>query len=244
MLTVEHLRIRYGRMLAVSDVSLTVPAGKLVAVVGANGAGKSTTLRAISGLLRPEAGSIRFDGASIVGASAHRVARMGIAHVPEGRGLLPSLTVEENLRLGAMGRPSGGDAASDREMVLGYFPTLRSRLGQPASVLSGGEQQMLSIARALLKAPRLLMIDEMSLGLAPKLAQQLMEVVVELARSGIAVLCVEQNTRLVLRHADHGYVIETGRTVLEGSGAELLASDGVANAYLGGSRAAATKQGE
>ncbi|MCO5089665.1 ABC transporter ATP-binding protein [Bosea sp. (in: a-proteobacteria)] len=240
MLEVSHLRVRYGRMLAVSDISLSVPAGKLVAVVGANGAGKSTTLRAISGLVRPDQGEIRFDGRSIVGARAHSIARLGIAHVPEGRGLLPSLTVDENLRLGSYGRAAGGDIAADRERIFGYFPALRARLAQPASVLSGGEQQMLSIARALLKAPRLLMIDEMSLGLAPRLAQQIMEVVVELARSGIAVLCVEQNTRLVLRHADHGYVIETGKTVLEGSGAELLANDGIANAYLGSAQAAGT----
>lgn len=240
MLEVSNLRVRYGRMLAVSNISLSVPAGKLVAVVGANGAGKSTTLRAISGLVRPDAGHIRFEGRSIIGTRAHSIARLGIAHVPEGRGLLPTLTVDENLRLGSYGRVDGGDVSADRQRIFDYFPALKARLSQPASVLSGGEQQMLSIARALLKAPRLLMIDEMSLGLAPKLAQQIMEVVVELARSGIAVLCVEQNTRLVLRHADHGYVIETGKSVLEGSGADLLESDGVANAYLGSAQAART----
>lgn len=238
MLEVSHLRVCYGRMLAVADVSLSVPAGKLIALVGANGAGKSTILRVISGLIRPELGSILFDGISLVGMRAHKIARIGVAHVPEGRGLLPSLTVDENLRLGAMGAAPGKSIAADRARIFEYFPALKSRLDQPASVLSGGEQQMLSIARALLKGPRLLMIDEMSLGLAPRLAQQIMEVIVELARSGIAILCVEQNTRLVLRHADHGYVIETGKTVLEGSGPDLLGNDGVANAYLGSVRAA------
>lgn len=233
MLEVKNLAVRYGKMRAVSDVSIQVPRGQLVALVGANGAGKSTTLRAVSGLVQPDAGTILLDGKSIVGESAFRIARRGIGHVPEGRGVLSTLSVAENLKLGAMNRPSTEGLQRDQEKVFDFFPILKKRHGQLAGLLSGGEQQMLSIGRALLSAPKLLIIDEMSLGLAPKLVHELMAVVVQLARSGMAVLCVEQNTKLILKYADHGYVIETGRTVLEGSGLDLSRNDQIVNSYLG-----------
>ena len=233
MLEVKNLAVRYGKMRAVSDVSIQVPRGQLVALVGANGAGKSTTLRAVSGLVQPDAGTILLDGKSIVGESAFRIARRGIGHVPEGRGVLSTLSVAENLKLGAMNRPSTDGLQRDQEKVFEFFPILKKRHAQLAGLLSGGEQQMLSIGRALLSAPKLLIIDEMSLGLAPKLVHELMAVVVQLARSGMAVLCVEQNTKLILKYADHGYVIETGRTVLEGSGLDLSRNDQIVNSYLG-----------
>lgn len=233
MLEVKNLSVRYGKMRAVSNVSMQVGMGQLVAVVGANGAGKSTTLRAISGLVQPDGGSITLDGQSIVGDSAFRIARRGVAHVPEGRGVLSTLSVAENLKLGEMSRPTVEGLEQDRQRVFDFFPVLKERVGQLAGLLSGGEQQMLSIARALLSSPKLLIVDEMSLGLAPKLVHEIMAVVVELARSGMAVLCVEQNTKLILKYADHGYVMETGRTTIEGTGTELRANDQIVNSYLG-----------
>jgi branched-chain amino acid transport system ATP-binding protein len=233
LLEARNIRVRYGRMIAVSDVSLAVPRGSLVALLGSNGAGKTTTLRAISGLARVDQGTIAFDGARIANLAPHAIARLGIAHVPEGRGLLATITVEENLRIGAMGRRDVVPLGKARAEIFDYFPQLRTRIRERAGVLSGGEQQMLSIARALLKSPQLLMIDEMSLGLAPKVVDQLMQVTVALAASGLAVLCVEQNTKKVLRHASYAYVLETGRTVIEGKGADLLGDERVIHAYLG-----------
>jgi branched-chain amino acid transport system ATP-binding protein len=231
ILEVSHIEVRYGRTRAVSDVSFDIEQGSLYALLGANGAGKTTTLRAISGLLPLARGGIRFLGTSTAGLAAHTVARRGIAHVPEGRGLLPTISVMENLKIGLLGTKAQDGSAI--ESILGYFPQLRARLAQPAGLLSGGEQQMLSIARALLKKPRLLMVDEMSLGLAPNLVEQLMEVLVELVRSGLSVLCVEQNTKLILRYATYGYVLETGRTIMDGPAAELAADPRVVEAYLG-----------
>jgi branched-chain amino acid transport system ATP-binding protein len=213
LLEVKSIRVRYGRMVALSDVSLAVPNGGFVALLGANGAGKTTTLRTISGLLRATQGSIHFDGRDISQTRAHVIARQGIAHVPEGRGLLPGISVAENLKIGALANPDKARVPALYDQVFGYFPILRERMGQAAGVLSGGEQQMLSIARALLQAPKLLMVDEMSLGLAPKIVDELMTVLVDLTRKGVSVLCVEQNTRAVLTHATMGYVMETGRTV-------------------------------
>ncbi len=236
VLEVNHIEVRYGRTRAVSDVSFAVEEGKLCALLGANGAGKTTTLKAISGLLSLSSGGVNFLGASTAGLAPHTIARRGVAHVPEGRGLLPTISVLENLKIGLLGgkRRDG----SEIESVFGYFPQLRSRLHQPAGLLSGGEQQMLSIARALLKKPRLLMVDEMSLGLAPKLVEQLMEILVELARSGLSVLCVEQNTKLVLRYASYGYVLETGRTIMEGPASDLASDPRIVEAYLGRTPAA------
>ncbi len=239
MLEVKNLGVRYGKMRAVSDVSIRVGKGQLVALVGANGAGKSTTLRAVSGLVQPDAGTILLDGKSIVGQPAFRIARSGVAHVPEGRGVLSTLSVAENLKLGAMNRPSAEGLERDQEQVFAFFPILKQRFGQIAGLLSGGEQQMLSIGRALLSAPKLLIVDEMSLGLAPKLVHELMAVIVQLARSGMAVLCVEQNTQLILKYADHGYVIETGELALEGPAKELAVNPKVIETYLGLAKKAA-----
>lgn len=233
MLEVKNLAVRYGKMEAVSDVSLRVERGSLVALVGANGAGKSTTLRAISGLVQSAHGTVAFDGHSICGEAAYRIARRGLAHVPEGRGLLPALSVEDNLRLGSTSRPSTAGLNEDLAMIYEYFPVLKHRLNQMAGSLSGGEQQMLSIGRALLSSPKLLIVDEMSLGLAPKLVNELMLVIVRLARSGMSVLCVEQNTKLILTYADYGYVMRNGRTVIEGTGAELQANQEITASYLG-----------
>ncbi len=234
LLEVKSIRVRYGRMVALTDVSLAVPPGGFVALLGANGAGKSTTLRTISGLSRTTQGSIVFDGKDISAMRPHLIARQGIAHVPEGRGLLPGISVAENLKIGALANPDKARVPKLYEQVFGYFPVLRQRMGQAAGVLSGGEQQMLSIARALLQSPKLLMVDEMSLGLAPKIVEALMAVLVDLTRQGVSVLCVEQNTRIVLSHASTGFVMETGRTVAQGTGAELLADDRIVRAYLGG----------
>jgi branched-chain amino acid transport system ATP-binding protein len=236
LLEVKSLRVRYGRMVALSDVSLAVPPGGFVALLGANGAGKTTTLRTISGLLRASGGTIAFDGADIGGRRAHLIARAGIAHVPEGRGLLPGISVAENLKIGALANADKARLPALYDQVFGYFPVLRERMGQAAGVLSGGEQQMLSIARALLQSPKLLMVDEMSLGLAPKIVEGLMNVLVDLTKRGVSVLCVEQNTRIVLSHASSGYVIETGRTVASGRADELLSDDRIVRAYLGGRR--------
>lgn len=242
LLEVKSIRVRYGRMVALSDVSLAVPTGGFVALLGANGAGKTTTLRTISGLLRPAAGTILFDRQDITATRAHMIARRGIAHVPEGRGLLPGINVAENLKIGALANPNKSDLQKLYEQVFTYFPVLRQRMGQMAGVLSGGEQQMLSIARALLQAPKLLMVDEMSLGLAPKIVEELMTVLVDLTRKGVSVLCVEQNTRIVLSHASAGYVIETGRTVGSGTSQELMADDRIVRAYLGKRSAESTAE--
>ncbi|MCO5064257.1 MAG: ABC transporter ATP-binding protein [Rhizobiaceae bacterium] len=233
MLDVKNLRVSYDRMLAVEDVSLKVGKGQLVAVVGANGAGKSTTLRAISGIVKAEGGTIRLNDTTLNARSAYQIARLGVAHVPEGRGLFSKLTVDENLRLGSINRSDRAAISRDREKVLAYFPALTSRINQPAGVLSGGEQQQLSIARALLSAPQVLLVDELSLGLSPQLVSMLMGVLVDLAASGLAVLCVEQNTRMALSHAAYGYVIENGRISREGPGKDLLNDQSLVQAYLG-----------
>jgi len=233
LLEVRDICVRYGRMQALSGVSLSVPKGEMITLLGANGAGKSTTLRTISGLLRADSGSITFEGASITQQRPHTISRRGIAHVPEGRGLLPAISVAENLKLGSLGHKNKEELSRIRDQILTFFPVLRERLRAPAGVLSGGEQQMLSIARALLKSPRLLMIDEMSLGLAPRVVEEILQVVVELTKTGMSVLCVEQNTQLILRYASYGYVLETGKTTMEGKAADLLTDEKVVRAYLG-----------
>jgi branched-chain amino acid transport system ATP-binding protein len=223
----------YGGARIVQGVSLMVPPGRIVALLGPNGAGKSTTLRAVAGLLRPlRGGKVRLDGARIDGLPPDAVVRRGLALVPERRELFPSLSVAENLALGAFARRNRGGVAADLEMVLALFPRLRERLGQAARTLSGGEQQMLAIARGLMSRPRYLLLDEPSLGLAPMLIEEIFRKLVEIRAHGTAILLVEQNAAAALEVADHGYVLETGVIRLEGSATALAADDAVREAYL------------
>lgn len=232
MLKVEAVDAGYGGLQILQELSLEVPDGKVVALIGANGAGKTTTLRAISGLIRPSRGSITFDGQELAGRSPHEIVRAGLVQVPEGRELFGTLTVEENLRMGAFARPRGEIEAA-RAQVEEIFPVLADRRAQPAATMSGGQQQMLAIGRALMAAPKVLMLDEPSLGLAPKLVVQVFETVRTVRDAGITVLLVEQNATHALRLADRAYVLENGRVVLEGAGVELLEDDRVRTAYLG-----------
>ena len=232
MLSVRGLSLAYDGIVAVRALDLDIAAGERVAVIGANGAGKSTTLKGLAGLMRPRAGTIRLRGEDITARPAHERVRQGISLVPEGRGVFARLTVAENLDMGAYLR-SDADLASDLERCYAMFPRLRERREQLAGTLSGGEQQMLAIARALMSRPALLLLDEPSMGLAPILIQQIFETIVEIRKQGVAVLLVEQNAFMALQVADYGYVIETGEIVLEGPGAELLANPQVKEAYLG-----------
>ena len=226
--------VRYDRVQVLHGVTLRVREGELVSVLGDNGAGKSTTVRTISGLLRPVQGSITFLGERIDGRPAHEVLRRGVAQCPEGRRIFPEMTVRENLEMGAYVRGRDGAAHEDLERVFGQFPVLRERAQQLGGTLSGGEQQMLAIARALMSRPRLLLLDEPSLGLAPAMVATVFRVVDEIRRQGVTVLMVEQNAALALRIADRGYVMEGGRVVLEGKGQDLLDNADVRRAYLGG----------
>ncbi len=231
MLTVEGLTTDYGAVRAVNDVSLDVPAGSVTAVLGANGAGKTSLLRTITGLVAPSAGRVTFDGEDITGMAVEQIVRRGLAHVPEGRGVIAELTVEENLRLGGLWR--GRDAAPLSE-IYELFPRLQERNSQPASRLSGGERQMLSIGRALAGRPRALLLDEPSLGLAPLLVAQLMELVRKLATTtGLAILLVEQNARSALSVASRGIVLNLGRIVVDEDAARLAADEALRHAYLG-----------
>jgi branched-chain amino acid transport system ATP-binding protein len=233
LLELEDVTAGYGPVTALHGVSLRVGEGEAVAVLGANGAGKTTTLRAISGTVK-RAGRIDLAGESIGRRSPEALARAGIAHVPEGRGTLTELTVRENLRLGAYIRRDRGAIAEDEERVLEHFPRLRERLGQRAGTLSGGEQQMLALARALMSRPRLLLLDEPSLGLAPIVVSEIFRIVRELnEREGLALLVVEQNAAIALEAASRAYVLEVGRVVLEGPSAELRRDDAVRRSYLG-----------
>jgi len=234
LLEVERLVARYGRITALSGISLRIEAGEIVTLLGANGAGKTTTLRTISGLMFAAAGSVRFDGSDITKLPAERIVRAGIGHAPEGRRVFPRMTVRENLFLGAYTRSAKREIADDTERILTIFPRLRERLDQRAATLSGGEQQMLAIGRALMSRPRLLLLDEPSLGLAPLLIQTIFDVIADIRNRGTAVLLVEQNARAALAVASRGYVLELGRIALAGTSADLLANDAVAAAYLGG----------
>jgi len=230
---VHGLDTGYGAVQVLWDVSLEVHTGEVVAFIGPNGAGKSTLLRAVSGLLRPWRGSVRFDGREITALSAERIVGLGIAHVPQGRRLFPDLSVRENLLLGAYTRTDVAGVAEDLRRVFELFPVLADRLALSANQLSGGEQQMAAIGRALMAHPRLLLIDEPSLGLAPIAVQALMGVVDRLRAEGTSVLLVEQDVAIALRHADRGYVIETGRVALEDTAQALLNNPKVQGAYLG-----------
>jgi branched-chain amino acid transport system ATP-binding protein len=234
MLRLEGVRAGYGPIDALRGPDLEVRAGELVCLLGANGAGKSSTLRTISGLLHPRAGRIVFDGTDIHGREPSDVLRAGIAHCPEGRHVFPYLTVRENLTMGAYVRRDAAAVAADLERVYAHFPILADRRRQAAGTLSGGEQQMLAIGRALMARPRLIMFDEPSLGLAPTIVETTFAIIGDIRRSGTTVLMVEQNARLALRMADRGYVMEAGRIVLSGAARELLHNDHVRAAYLGG----------
>jgi branched-chain amino acid transport system ATP-binding protein len=234
LLEVQALEIAYGRIKAVQGVDLRVARGELVCLIGANGAGKTTTLKALAGMLPPAAGRVIYDGGAVGGLPSHELVRRGIALVPEGRGIFGRLTVLENLRLGAYARADGAEVRRDLEYVSDLFPRLAERRDQVAGTLSGGEQQMLAIGRALMSRPRLLLLDEPSMGLAPMLVQKIFETIRRIARAGATLLLVEQNAKLALAISDRGYVMENGRIVLADATAELLKNPQVQQAYLGG----------
>ena len=235
LLEVAGIDVHYGAIHALCGVSLRVDEGEIVTLVGSNGAGKSTTLRAISGLVPPSSGTIRYDGRPIQGKAPHEIVGLGVAQAPEGRGVFANLTVEENLRIGAYARKeSWRDLDGERGLALDHFPQLKERLQQRAGTLSGGEQQMLAIARALLARPRLLLLDEPSLGLAPQIVQTIFRIIREINRTGTTILLVEQNAHMALHTAHRGYVLETGRVVLEDTCKRLAEDDRVRKVYLGG----------
>ncbi len=233
ILKVSDINVYYGAIHAIKGVSFEVNPGEVVTLIGANGAGKSTTLQTVSGLLHSRTGSIEFLGENLMGVPAHKVVVKGLAQVPEGRRVFLQMTVEENLEMGAYTR-SGGDIDADLEKVYAYFPRLMERRRQIAGTLSGGEQQMLAMGRALMSRPKLLMLDEPSMGLAPILVEQIFKIIQTLHEAGTTILLVEQNAQAALSIADRGYVLETGKIVTSGTGTELLASPEIKKAYLGG----------
>lgn len=232
MLEVKDLEVAYGKIKAVKGITFDVQEGEVVTLIGTNGAGKTTTLRTISGLLRPTKGSITFMGKDLTSVPAHEIVSLGLAHSPEGRRIFPKLTVEENLLLGAFSRKDR-EIDSDLQAAYELFPILEERNNQPAGTFSGGEQQMLAMGRAMMSRPKLLMLDEPSMGLSPLMMKRIMSTVSTLQQRGTTILLVEQNAQAALKRATHGYVLEVGKIVLEGSGSELLASDDVRKAYLG-----------
>ncbi len=235
MLEIDSLEVCYGSIKALHGVSLRVTEGAIVTLIGANGAGKSTTLRAVSGLIKVRSGRVRYGGEDITGVPAHKIVARGLCHVPEGRMVFANLTVEENLRMGAYLRRDREGIAADMDFCFGLFPRLKERLGQPAGTMSGGEQQMLAIARALMSRPRCLMLDEPSLGIAPILVRAIFDQIVAINRErGITILLVEQNANLALAISNHGYVLETGRILLHDTSAALRLNPQVREAYLGG----------
>lgn len=233
LLSVEDLHVYYGAIHAIKGISFEVNEGEIVTLIGANGAGKTTTLQTVSGLHKASSGSISFDGKDIRSVVAHKLVSSGLAQVPEGRRIFQQMTVEENLEMGAYTQPNDSISGS-LKYVYEQFPRLEERKKQIAGTLSGGEQQMLAMGRALMSKPRLLMLDEPSMGLAPILVQQIFEIIETLHKSGITILLVEQNAQAALSIADRGYVLETGRIVTSGTGAELLTSPDIKKAYLGG----------
>ena len=233
LLEVSGLRVAYGKIEAVKGIDLVVEEGEVVSLIGVNGAGKTTTLRTISGLLTPVAGEVRFKGKRINGVPAHMIVEQGLAHSPEGRHIFPAMTIEENLLLGAFIRRDGAAIHKDIARAYELFPVLGERRKQRAGTLSGGEQQMLAMGRALMCQPTLLMLDEPSMGLSPIMMQKIMSTVKELQQRGTTILLVEQNAQAALRLAQRGYVMETGKIVLQDTGAALLANDDVRKAYLG-----------
>jgi branched-chain amino acid transport system ATP-binding protein len=233
LLEVRGLKVAYGGIHAIKGIDLHVAQGELVALIGSNGAGKTTTLKTLAGLLHPAGGQIQYDGKNLKNIPAHQRAAMGIALVPEGRGVFGRMTVAENLLMGAYSRSDKHEIATDLERMYGLFPRLAERKGQLAGTLSGGEQQMVAMARALMSRPRLLMLDEPSMGLAPLMVQKIFETIRDIAALGMSILLVEQNARLALQVARRGYVMESGTITLSGAAGELLGSDAVQRAYLG-----------
>ena len=234
MLRIADLNVYYGAIHALKGISLEVHQGEIVTPIGANGAGKSTTLRTISGLIAPKSGAVDFEGQGIAGLGAHDIVRRGISQVPEGRRIFADMTVLENLELGAFIRNDKDGIASDMEMVFTRFPRLKERISQQAGTLSGGEQQMLAMGRALMSRPRLLLLDEPSMGLAPLLIKEIFSIIVDINKAGTTILLVEQNANMALSIANRAYVLETGRITLSGSAKDLAASEEVRKAYLGG----------
>ena len=235
MLSVKNINVFYGSIHAIRDISFHVDEGEIVTLIGANGAGKTTTMHAISGLLKLKSGEITYCGELISKMEAHKIIRLGLAQVPEGRRVFSGLTVQQNLMLGAYTRRDGKEAIqNDFDMVYELLPRLKERRGQAAGTLSGGEQQMLAMGRALMSNPKLLMLDEPSMGLAPILVEQIFDIIKELHKAGTTILLVEQNAQMALSVADRGYVLETGRVTLTGPGRQLLADEAVKKAYLGG----------
>lgn len=233
VLEVTHATMRFGGLVAVNDLNMHIDSQEIVALIGANGAGKSTTLRAISGLQRPQSGSILYGGEELVGLPAKEIVRRGIIHVPEGRRVFPDMTVAENLKIGAFLRTDKGGIADDMDYVHSLFPRLKERSWQLAGTLSGGEQQMLAVGRALMSRPKVLMMDEPSLGLAPLIVKDIFSIIRRVNADGITVLLIEQNANAALRVADYGHVLETGTIALTGTGEELLRNESVREAYLG-----------
>jgi len=233
MLEVKELRVHYGNVEAVKGVSFQVSAGTIVSLIGANGAGKTTSLRALTGLVRPSGGELKFENASLIGLAPHQIVGLGIAHVPEGRRLFPKMTVLENLRMGAYLRTNKTDVTATLEMIYQHFPILRERGRQLAGSLSGGEQQMLAIARALMSRPKLLLLDEPSMGLSPIMTAEIGKIIRQINEFDVSIILVEQNAMLALTLAQYGYVLETGSLVMQGDAQELLRDEGVKRAYLG-----------
>jgi branched-chain amino acid transport system ATP-binding protein len=234
LLRVRNVETYYGPIMAIRGVSFDVPRGTIVTILGANGAGKTTVLKTVSGVMDPQKGTVTFEGRDIQGLDPDRVARLGLSHVPEGREIFPFLTVAENLRMGAFMRSDATGIAEDLESVYGYFPVLASRAQQRAGSLSGGEQQMLAISRALMARPKMMLLDEPSLGLAPRLVKEIFDIIVRINRErGVTVLLVEQNANMALHIAHYGYVLEVGRIVMEDTCARLLEKEDIKEFYLG-----------
>ncbi len=238
MLKITDLKVAYGGIQALRGISLEVPDGKIVTLIGANGAGKSTTLRTISGLVKAASGTVEFNGQDITGKPSNQVLEAGIAQIPEGRRVFPNLSVLENLKVGAYLRKDADGIAKDIEWVYQLFPRLKERYWQLAGTLSGGEQQMLAVARGLMSRPKMMMLDEPSLGLAPLVVQDIFKIIGEINKQGVTILLVEQNANMALKIADYAYVLETGTITREGTGLELLNDESIKEAYLGKTKAA------
>jgi len=234
LLEIRDLDVHYGKAQAIKKVSMGVDEGKIITLIGANGAGKTTILRTISGLKKPTSGEIRFEGKSIVGLSLHEVVRLGIAHVPEGRRVFATMTVFENLQMGAYLRKDKRGVVEDLERIYEHFPVLKARRGQPAGSLSGGEQQMLATTRALMTTPKLLLMDEPSMGLSPILVEEVGKIIQDINHDGISIILVEQNARMALNTAHYCYVLEVGNITMQGTGKDLSSNEDVKKAYLGG----------